>query len=211
MAELTALPGGEIIATIFNPPAHGSWAGDVECWTSRDGRFWTKCGKAAPYEPGTNRMNVAAGSAADEALVVLASGWSDRSPAPDSLPAFPHDPMPAGLISTSDTHVLEPWVCRFTDGGRMWTRSAAIEHWPDMAALIPFGNVHLDPEGLTCASFYGWDTQSTRAKGKRLSWFFRSEDDGRTWKPMSIIGNRNRTAPARQCAFDTDLGELGFP
>jgi len=39
--NLTQMPDGTIIATIFNQPTHGGWEGDVECWASEDdGRTW---------------------------------------------------------------------------------------------------------------------------------------------------------------------------
>src|SRR5207244_167589 len=63
--NLTRLRDGTLIATIFNQPSHGKAEGDVECWASTDGRFWTKRGTAAPHEPSANRMNVAAGAAGD--------------------------------------------------------------------------------------------------------------------------------------------------
>lgn len=199
--NLTQRPDGELIATIFNQPCHGRWSGDVECWASRDGRFWAYRGTPAPHEAGTNRMNVAAGCAADGSLIVLASGWSNRSPAPRPMPMLPHDPLPEDLRSMSTARVLDTWVCRSHDAGATWTRAPGVERPTEMAALIPFGNICLDPDNRPCASFYGWDTDSTRAKGRRLSWFFRSDDGGETWKPVSIIGNGNHT--------ETELLHLG--
>ena len=47
--NLTVLPDGAIVATIFNQPSHGSVAGDVECWATEDaGRTWQKRGTPAP-------------------------------------------------------------------------------------------------------------------------------------------------------------------
>ena len=69
--NLTQMPDGRLIVTIFNQPAHGTLPGDIECWESRDeGRFWQRCGVPAPHAPGTNRMNVAVGLARDSALIV---------------------------------------------------------------------------------------------------------------------------------------------
>ena len=69
--NLTVLANGTLVATIFNQPSHGSVEGDVECWGSHDqGQNWSKLGTAAPHEPRTNRMNVAAGLAANGDLVV---------------------------------------------------------------------------------------------------------------------------------------------
>jgi len=61
--NLTRLRDGTITATIFNHPSHGRGEGDVECWSSQDGRFWKKRGTAAVHGSGSNRMNVAAGLA----------------------------------------------------------------------------------------------------------------------------------------------------
>src|SRR5215475_10947544 len=78
--NLTLLKDGTIIAAIFNHPSHGLAEGDVECWASADGgRLWKLRGVPAPHEPQTNRMNVAAGTANDGALVVLASGWGGEN------------------------------------------------------------------------------------------------------------------------------------
>jgi hypothetical protein len=194
--NLTRLADGTIIATIFNQPCHGRWEGDVECWASVDGRFWQKRGTPAPHEPGTVRMNVAAGLAGDGALVVLASGWTHRPPAPRPLPIAPHDPMPPSDLDPETPQVLTPWVCRSGDGGRTWTRSGSVECPPRMTCLIPFGDILADDEGNLGASFYGWDKMSTRRTGQRLSWFFRSGDGGRSWRPVSLIGevNSNETA-----------------
>lgn len=189
--NLTQLADGELIASIFNQPCHGRWVGDVECWASRDGRFWSYRGTPAPHDPATNRMNVAAGCAADDSLIVLAAGWSNRSPVPRPMPMLPHDPLPDDLISFDVAQVLEPWVCRSHDAGRTWTQQASVERPETMAVLIPFGDVCLDAQRRPCASFYGWDTQSTRREGRWLSWFFRSDDGGETWKPVSVIGDGN--------------------
>ncbi|MCA1808816.1 MAG: glycoside hydrolase [Lentisphaerae bacterium] len=107
--NLTQRPNGEILATIFNQPCHGKWEGDVECWASTDGGvFWKRRGVPAPHEPKTNRMNVAAGQAANGDLVVLASGWSDKS-VRDKAKAAPFR-----------SEVLPTWICRSKDGGATW-------------------------------------------------------------------------------------------
>ena len=102
--NLTLMPDNSIVATIFNQPTHEGWEGDVECWMSLDGALWELHGVPAPHEPGTNRMNVAAGLALDDALIVIASGWRPKAPQGEEPPAGPRK-------------VLTPWVCRSTDGG----------------------------------------------------------------------------------------------
>src|SRR4030095_2239462 len=78
--NLTLLKDGTIVAAIFNHPSHGEAGGDVEGWTSTEGgRIGKWRGVPAAHEPRTNRMNVAAGTANDGALVVLASGWGGEN------------------------------------------------------------------------------------------------------------------------------------
>ena len=96
--NLTVLNDGTIIATIFNNPSHGRSEGDVECWASKDGRFWTKRGTPTNHLPGTNRMNVAAGLAKNGDFIVLASGWELIKDANSGDVAL--------------LNVLRPWVSR---------------------------------------------------------------------------------------------------
>lgn len=169
--NLTLLPDGAIVATIFNQPCHGKWEGDVECWASEDdGQTWQLRGTSAPHEPAENRMNVAAGLAHDEALIVLASGWSDRPPVGGTPPAG---------YST----VLDPWVCRSTDGGSTWERSSAIAPPPGWSrAIIPFGDiVRLSGKALG-VSFYGWNPPD-----EHNAFFYRSDDDGQSWTLAGMI------------------------
>jgi len=126
------MSNGDIVATIFNQPCHGKWEGDVDCWASSDGgKFWSYRGTPAPHEPGTNRMNVAAGLAGNGDFIVLCSGWGG-----DNFRG----------------HVLPCWVCRSTDAGVTWEHSENLtcdgEHPP-----VPFGDiVQLTDEllGVTC-------------------------------------------------------------
>src|SRR5687768_4978492 len=61
--NLVPLRDGSIAAFIHNRPSHGAMEGDIDCWVSPDGSFWTKRGNPAPNEPRTVRMNVGAGRA----------------------------------------------------------------------------------------------------------------------------------------------------
>ena len=177
--NLTTMPGGDIIATIFNQPTHGGWEGDVERWSGgTDGRFWTLRGVPAPHEPTTNRMNVAAGCARDGSLVVLASGWSKRNPVGDY--SSPHK-----------GEVLPMWVCRSEDAGQTWTHAETIKAPSDNEAIIPFGDVVQLSDGTLGVSVYGWTSE-----GKCASYFYSSDDDGRTWAIRSTISptEANETA-----------------
>ena len=69
--NLTLLPNGEIIATIFNHPEHAAVAGtNVECWASEnDGRLWKFRGTPDSPPEGESRVNQAAGLDGDGALI----------------------------------------------------------------------------------------------------------------------------------------------
>ncbi|MGC9346772.1 MAG: sialidase family protein [Anaerolineae bacterium] len=181
--NLTKMPDGAIVATIFNQPCHGLWEGDVECWASEDGgRTWRLRGTPAPHEPGTNRMNVAAGLAADGDLVVIASGWTHR-PAKGEGRAG-HD---------APAHPLLPWVCRSGDGGRTWTQAETISP-PEQRSerIIPFGDIVHLRDGTLGVCIYSWQPPD-----EHNCYFYISGDDGRTWSIRGVIqeGDINETAP----------------
>ena len=168
--NLTLMPDGAIVATIFNQPTHGGWEGDVECWASEDdGCMWSLRGVPAPHEPTTNRMNVGAGLARDGSLVVLASGWSDRNAVGDY--SSPHQGK-----------VLPTWVCRSGDGGATWSHESTL-HAPEVGeVIIPFGDVIVLGDGSLGASVYGWKPPEERG-----AYFYASADDGRTWALRGVI------------------------
>lgn len=173
--NLTAMPDGSIVAAIHNQPTHGGWEADVECWASTDqGRMWRLRGAAAPHDPGANRMNAAAGLARDGSLVVLASGFGNRTP-------------PGRYTSPKEGTILPPVVCRSSDGGLSWSRTGSVS-----PALIPFGDVVRMADGCLGACFYGCP-----APGKNTAWFFASADDGRSWSLRGAVaeGDANETAP----------------
>ncbi|MBT4823523.1 MAG: exo-alpha-sialidase [Lentisphaerae bacterium] len=174
--NLTRMPDGAIISTIFSQPCHGLWEGDVECWTSLDeGRTWSYRGTAAPHEPNTNRMNVAAGLAANGDLIVLASGWDDR-PTIASGPGEEQEWQPAGV---GRSNVLHPWVCRSADGGRTWKRDGVVEFSPRAEGYlepVPFGDIVACGDGTLGVSVY-----TRKLDGALSSFFLSSRDDGQTW------------------------------
>jgi hypothetical protein len=181
--NLTKMPDGAIIATIFDQPCHGLWEGDVVCWASEDGgHFWRLRGTPAPHDPGTNRMNVAAGLAADGDLIVIASGWSHR---PRQGQGSARHDAPA--------HPLLPWVCRSCDGGLTWTQEETMRLPEGRSAhIIPFGDIvrlHDDTLGV-CV--YSWQPPDERS-----SYFYHSTDDGRTWTVRGVVQESgiNETAP----------------
>lgn len=181
--QLTVLRDGTIAAIIHNQPAHGQREGDVECWTSADGEFWRKAGIPAQHEPNTIRMNHAAGLAKNGDLLVLCSGWTnEKQPQRPKQAAFRDD-------------ILRSWVCRSSDGGRTWTQLkefvAPESGWTD---FIPFGPITVGEDGALHTSCYAGEfadpTKSSKTKTYR-SWHFRSDDDGNSWKPVSVIGEKH--------------------
>lgn len=152
--NLTLMPDGSVVAAIFNRPYHGLDVGDVECWSSRDGRLWEKRGSPAVHEGQSNRMNVAAGLAHDGSLVVLASGWGGRDFREKILPTL---------------------VARSSDGGRSWHRSSAVQLPEEVEFLIPFGDIVQGEGELLAASFYH------EIPGKANAYLLFSRDDGRSW------------------------------
>ncbi len=177
--NLTKMPDGAIVATIFNQPTHGGWEGDVECWASEDGgRMWNLRGVPAAHEPGTNRMNVAAGLARDGSLIVIASGWTKRN-------------KPGDYSNPHKGEVLPAWICRATDGGKTWTRGGGIPV-PEGRAhfLVPFGDVVQLTDGTLGVSLYG----EVEGEG-RVANLYVSDDDGLSWSLRGAIarGNHNET------------------
>jgi hypothetical protein len=182
--NLMLLRDGTIVASIFNHPSHGQAEGDVECWASTDGgRIWKLRGVPAPHEPGTNRMNVAAGTANDGSLIVLASGWGGEN---------------------FRGKILKPWVNRSTDGGKTWQRSEAIKLPAGVDYLIPFGDVIPISGKLLAAPFYHEQItfgvpRDPKVERVGSSYLLFSKDDGVTWGDAVVIGpnDYNETAVLR--------------
>ena len=190
--NLTVLPDGTIVACIFGKPGHGTMEGDPECWASGDGVFWEKRSEITKHEPNTIRMNLAAGLAGNGDLIVLCSGWTNVKQ--------PERPKQAEFRDA----VLRNWVSRSSDGGRTW---ATIKDFaaPEKGCteFVPFGDIWVGEGGALHTSCYAGEfvdpTKSYKTKGYR-SWHFRSDDDGKTWRPTSVIGARHN---------ETDLFHLG--
>ncbi|MBL9084815.1 MAG: exo-alpha-sialidase [Planctomycetales bacterium] len=190
--NLTKLADGTIVAVIHNRPAHGQLEGDVDCWASRDGELWERRGKPAPNEPHTIRMNVAAGLAKNGDLLVLCSGWTDvKQPERPKQPKF-------------RDAVLSNWVCRSTDGGKTWTQHKSfVEAESGWTPYIPFGDIWAGEDGALHASCYGGKLltpdKNYKTDGYR-AWHFSSDDDGQTWRNVSVIGAKHN---------ETDIFPLG--
>lgn len=188
--NLTQLPNGDIVAAIFNQPAHGRWEGDVDCWASRDGgRLWSWRGTAARHDPGNNRMNVAAGLCPDGSLLVIASGW-DKRPSP------PRTPAEEAALESKNVFALNlpSLIYRSADGGVSWHVIGQFDKY-DMDGSnkkywIPFGDIITLADGRLAFAAY-----SANRKGVRIQF---SEDNGNTWsEPVSIVDSdqyHNETA-----------------
>jgi len=180
--NLTVLRDGAVVATIFNQPSHGSVPGDVDCWASVDGgKTWEKRGTPAVHEPDTNRMNVAAGLAGNGDLVVIASGWSNRYPPDRKGPAMRAD-------------ILDPWVCRSSDGARTWAvdKQGFPAKGPRGGRCIPFGDILAGQDGKLRVAIY----EVLNLRDDRV-YVYSSPDDGRTWQQPAALDpahRRNETA-----------------
>ena len=54
--NLTLMPDGSIVATIFGEPCHQLWEGSSECWISTDGgRLWSFLSVPAQHAPSRTR------------------------------------------------------------------------------------------------------------------------------------------------------------
>ncbi len=169
--NLTLMPDGSIVATIFGSPCHGFCEGAAECWISRDGgRTWTFLSVPAPNEPGTNRKDLAAGLTSSGALVVLCSGEY-----------VPNSPSQEGRRCCQ-----QPVVCRSTDGGKTWTRRESITMPPGVDNVFGYGNIAVLPGGRHAVAAFSGDHIN-----HNTAWVFFSDDDGRSWGGARPIGERN--------------------
>ncbi len=171
--NLTLLGDGTIAAIIHNQPSHARKEGDIDCWVSRDGAFWEKRAQPAPNEPGTVRMNVAAGRARNGDLIVLCSGWK-----------FEQGRL-AGIVPV--------WVTRSGDQGRSWQITKAFPGpEPGWTHFVPFGPIVSGADDRLHATCYARGLKDPKA---RHVWHFTSADDGRTWRRGAVIGpDHNETS-----------------
>lgn len=173
--NLATLRDGTIVASIFNKPSHGRAEGDVDCWATTDGLFWSKRGTAAPHEESANRMNLAAGVATNGDLLVIPSGWTLKK-------------NDKGLVAGLG-EVLAPCICRSSDGGVTWkVDKDSFPRAPEgRTQYIPFGDILAGGDGALRVACYARDVQ-TKQDGV---WMFRSADDGKSWQMQSNISLAN--------------------
>ncbi|HDY87443.1 MAG TPA: exo-alpha-sialidase [bacterium] len=154
--NLTLMPDGTITAIIFNKPSHGLEEGDAVCYASRDGgKTWKYMGTPVHHEPGTNRMNLAAGLSNDGSLVALVSGWGG-----EGFREF----------------ILPPAICRSKDNGKTWITNGSVKHPEGEADLIPFGDIIRLGGKVLAAFVYGYNERQSKP-----AYLLYSYDDGYTW------------------------------
>ena len=164
--NLTKLPDGTIIATIFNQPSHLQQPGDTDCWASEDdGATWAYRGRPAPRgNPDYARGNTSVGLAANGDLIAITAGWDDP-----------------GAPGSAHGNILTPILSRSSDGGSNWTISASTVAFPAEGGYIgnPYGDIIQGENGKLFSAMYSGNPGGTR--------IFRSLDDGLTWYEYSHI------------------------
>lgn len=185
--KLALLPDGDLVAAVYNQPAHGTRPGEVDLYASADGgRTWTKRSTPTRRPAGAfGRLNHAVGVAPDGTLHVVSGGWEYEGPNPKG--------------GYKKKKLLRPEASRSTDGGRTWTFAATYPDGADGMTLVPFGNVETGADGTLRVAAYSYN-QSAQPRVD-ICYAIESRDQGRTWTRGSVIGQ-----PA---ANETDLLHLG--
>jgi hypothetical protein len=170
--NVVRLKDGTFVAIVFNQPNHAHTEGDVDCWGSPDGRFWTRLSTVTQHAPQTVRMNHAAGLNADGDLVVLTNGWDKINPRRN----------PA-------SRTIQTVVSISRDGGKSWEQAGFA--MPAVAGLswhVPFGDIQLAANGDLIAGTYAF-TFAPTARGHREGNVYaaRSRDGGRTWTHFAPV------------------------
>lgn len=170
--KLTMLPNGDVVAAVYNQPAHGLLPGDVACWASTDGgRTWAWRGDATRHSGDSAWMNHAIGVAGNGDLLVASSGWNLRK----------EQPVKQGTP-------FVPVVVRSSDGGRSWKKAARFPESPEAGkALIPFGRIERGDDGVLWVPAYAY-ARGLPPPRIDTGYIVASADDGVTWRVESIIG-----------------------
>ncbi len=184
--KLTLAANGDIVAAVYNQPAHGALPGDVEVHASADGgRTWTKRGTATRHEGDTGRLNHSIGRSAKGDLIVVSGGWSFH----------PRDAQGA----YKKKKLLRPTASRSNDGGRTWMIAENFPDGADGMTLVPFGNVETGADGALRVAAYSYNT--TVSPRVDVCYTALSRDNGATWTLGGVIG--------RPAANETDIVHLG--
>lgn len=168
---LNMAPDGTLRATLFNQPTHGGCEGSTECWISEDGgRSWQFQSVVAPHAPGTNNgLNHAAGFAGNGDFVVITSGRDNRPPV-------------GRVHRTDDSNILPPLVCRSSDSGLNWCQDGQVE---------PPSHTKIPPIAFGPIGKIGGDRVAVPMHADQNLYFYTSVDNGRNWKPSSLVASGN--------------------
>ena len=179
--NLTLMPDGSIVATIFGEPCHQLWEGSSECWISTDGgKLWSFLSVPAHHEPGRTRGDLAAGLTHEGAFVALVSGRKFVPPTGELLDR-PRAPEEMGNYEAA--------VCRSTDGGKTWTLEGPLNNFPPhVTNAVPFGDVVKLPGNRLAVSCYSSPPDHLEDEAADGAWIYFSDDDGRTWGDARLIG-----------------------
>ena len=178
--NLTQMPDGSIVATIFGEPCHQLWEGSSECWISKDGgRLWSFLSVPVHHEPGRTRGDLAAGLTHDGAFVVLCSGRRFAPPRGQLLDR-PREEEEMGN--------QEAVVCRSTDMGRTWALEGSFNYPDGVTRAVPFGDIVKLPGNRLAVSCYSAPEGHLEDETRDSAWVYFSDDDGRTWGDARLIG-----------------------
>ncbi len=173
--NLNLLPDGRLVVLVWPYSNHGVTEGAAESWLSADGgATWARSGVPVPNEPGSNRMNVAAGVVGED-LFALVGGWSRRRP---YEPGRSLGSEGAEARARAGAVTIGPRAAVSRDAGRQWTLlpDPALPPRPGGRALVPFGKVARLAGGEIGVCLYGDGV-----------FFFTSADGGRTWERRGTI------------------------
>jgi len=173
--NLSLLPDGRIAAIIWPLTNHGVTEGSAESWLSDDqGSTWRKAGVPVPHQPGTNRMNVAAGEV-DGRLLAMVGGWDKRRPYTGGKSMSSEGAAERARLGAV---TINPVVAWSGDGGENW------RHFPEMQfpkrpanrSLVPYGRVAKLADGRYGVCLYGDGV-----------FYFVSDDGGANWTRAGTI------------------------
>ena len=173
--NVTKLPDGTLAAVVFNQPSHGRLEGEVECWTSRDGKSWSKAGvpRDARADDELDERRLRAQSPRRIGRDVVGLDVEERRRRPERLKEV--DLTRRAFSATS------------SDGGRTWKvyRDAFPERPEGAREFIPFGDIVAADDGSlrVCAYVSNFEPKQTNA------WMLRSDDDGASWTRHALIAN----------------------
>jgi len=179
--NLSLLPDGKIAAIIWPYTNHGVTEGSAESWVSGDGGVsWQQAGVPVPNEPGTNRMNVAAG-AVEGKLIAFVGGWNQRRP---YVPGQSLGSEGAEARARAGAITITPVPAFSVDAGATWTRFAApdLPKRPGGKALVPYGRIARLADGEIGVCLYGDGV-----------YFFTSLNGGETWTRRGTVIAAPRT------------------